>query len=263
VRRLVPRSNQDEGIALPALNGDNSWDFSWPAFCTIQLVYACRSLVIACKRSFFQKICGNRKAVRSTESLQIHQEIVNHMNKLKYILTVGAIIACISPLMAQQKRISPHETISKAIDGNRIMIVYGRPYTKDPKTGQTRKIWGELVPYGEVWRTGADEATLLITQKPIVMGETTIPAGAYTLRTLPNEDGTAKLIINKQIGQWGIGPGSYDKDQDLARIDLKKEALDAPVDQFTMAISENPSGGGILKMMWENTAFSTPFTVQK
>jgi hypothetical protein len=185
------------------------------------------------------------------------------MNKLKYILIVGAIIAWISPMMAQQRRISPHETISKVIDGNRVTIVYGRPYTKDPKTGENRKIWGELVPYGEVWRTGADEATLLITQKPIIIAGTMIPAGAYTLRTLPNEDGTAKLIINKQIGQWGIGPGSYDKEQDLARIDLKKETLDAPVDQFTMDISKNPSGGGILKMMWENTAFSTPFTVQK
>jgi hypothetical protein len=188
---------------------------------------------------------------------------MNYIKKLKYVLTFGAIITCISPLMAQQKRISPHETISKVVDGNRVTIVYGRPYTKDPKTGQNRKIWGELVPYGEVWRTGADEATLLITQKPIMIGETAIPAGAYTLRTLPNEDGTAKLIINKQIGQWGIGPGSYDEEQDLARIDLKKETLDAPVDQFTMAISKNPSGGGDLKMMWESTAFSTPFTVQK
>jgi hypothetical protein len=185
------------------------------------------------------------------------------MNNLKYILTIGAIIACTSQLMAQQKRISPHETISKSIDGNRVIIVYGRPYTKDPTTGQNRKIWGELVPYGEIWRTGADEATLLITQKPIMIGETMIPAGAYTVRTLLNEDGTAKLIINKQIGQWGIGPGSYDKEQDLVRIDLKKEALDAPVDQFTMAILANPAGGGVLKMMWESTAFSIPFSVPK
>jgi hypothetical protein len=185
------------------------------------------------------------------------------MNKLKWILTAGALVACLSPLMAQQKRISPHETVSKVIDGNRVTIVYGRPYTKDPKTGQNRKIWGELIPFGQVWRTGADEATLLITQKTIQIGETAIPAGAYTLRTLPSEDGSAKLIINKQIGQWGIGPGSYDKEQDLGRVDLKKEALDAPVDQFTMAISENPAGGGVLKMMWESTAFSTPFTIQK
>jgi hypothetical protein len=201
--------------------------------------------------------------VISTKPPKFSKEVMSHKDKLKYIPTIGAIIACISPLMAQQKRISPHETVSKVIDGNRVTIVYGRPYTKDPTTGQNRKIWGELVPYGEVWRTGADEATLLITQKPIVIGGTTIPAGAYTLRTLPNEDGTAKLIINKQIGQWGIGPGSYDQEQDLVRIDLKKDVLDAPVDQFTIAISKNPSGGGVLSMMWESTAFSVPFTVQK
>ena len=208
------------------------------------------------------------KALRALKTFHFNyppliKEVMDHMNKLKSILTIGAIVACISPLMAQQKRISPHETVSKVIDGNRVMIVYGRPYTKDPDTGQNRKIWGDLVPFGEVWRTGADEATLLITQKPIIIGGATIPAGAYTLRTLPNEDGTAKLIVNKKIGQWGIGPGSYDEEQDLVRIDLKKEALEAPVDQFTIAISKNPSGGGVLSLMWESTAFSTPFTVQK
>jgi hypothetical protein len=188
---------------------------------------------------------------------------MNHMNKLKSILAIGVIVVSTLPLMAQQKRVSPHETVSAIVDGNRVMVVYGRPYTKNPKTGESRKIWGELVSYGKVWRTGADEATLLVTQKPIVFGTTTIPAGAYTLFTLPNEDGTAKLIINKQVGQWGIGPGSYDEKQDVARIDLKKDALDAPVDQFTMAVVKNPSGGGVLKMMWENTEFFTPFTVQK
>jgi hypothetical protein len=188
---------------------------------------------------------------------------MSHLNKLRSILTIGAIIASTLPLMAQQKRVSPHETVSAIIDGNRITIVYGRPYTKDPKTGENRPIWGGLVPYGKVWRTGADEATLLITQKPIVIGEMTIPAGAYTLFTLPQKEGTAKLIINKQVGQWGIGPGSYDEERDIARIDLKKDALDTPVDQFTMTVSKNPSGGGMLKMMWENTQFSTPFTVQK
>jgi hypothetical protein len=173
------------------------------------------------------------------------------------------MIASALPLMAQQKRISPHETISAVIDRNRVTIVYGRPYTKDPKTGEPRKIWGSLVPYGAVWRTGADEATTLITQKPIVFGDTTIPAGTYTLWTLPNQDGTAKLIVNKQIGQWGAGPGSYDEQQDLARIDLKKDALEKTADQLTLAIEKNPSGGGVLKIMWENTQFSAPFTVQK
>jgi hypothetical protein len=185
------------------------------------------------------------------------------MNKLKSILTIVAITFITLPLMAQQKRVSPHETVSAVVDGNRVTVVYGRPYTKDPHTGEMRKIWGGLVPYGKVWRTGADEATLLITQKPIMFGDTAVPAGAYTLFTLPQEDGSARLIINKQVGQWGVGPGSYDEQQDLARIDLKKDALEKPADQLTIAISKNPSGGGVLKIIWEDTQYSAAFTVQK
>jgi hypothetical protein len=177
------------------------------------------------------------------------------MNKIKCALIITALLGA-SPLMAQQKRVSPHETISAVSDGNRVTVVYGRPYTKDPHTGEPRKIWGGLVPFGKVWRTGADEATLLITQKPITLGETPIPAGTYTLYTLPAEDGSAKLIVNKQTGQWGT---QYDEKQDLARIDLKKETLDKPVDQFTMALTK----GGELKLMWENTGYSVPFKVQK
>ena len=182
------------------------------------------------------------------------------MNKIKSLLVVAALVLCAFPLMAQQKRVSPHETISAVIDGGRVTLVYGRPYSKDPKSGEARKIWGSLLPYGKVWRTGADEATLLVTQKPIMIGETTIPAGAYTLFTLPAEDGSAKLIINKQVGQWGVGPGAYDEKQDLARIDLKKEALDKPVDQFTMSVGKNPSGGGLIKLMWEDTQYSVALT---
>jgi hypothetical protein len=189
------------------------------------------------------------------------------MNQFKSTLVIVAVIFTASSLMAQQKRVSPHETISMVIDGNRVTIVYGRPYTKDPKTGESRKIWGGLVPYGKIWRTGADEATLLITQKPIAFGEMTIPAGAFTLWTLPNEDGTARLIINKQVGQWGVSPRdpkqAYDESLDVGRIDLKKDALDKPVDQFTMAVEKNPGGGGVLKMMWESIQFSVPFTVKK
>lgn len=181
------------------------------------------------------------------------------MNKLKSLIVMAAIFVSALPLMAQQKRVSPHETVSAVIDGSRVIVTYGRPYTKDPKTGEARKIWGGLVPYGKVWRTGADEATTLITQKPLVFGDTTVPAGAYTLWTLPAEDGSAKLIINKQIGQWGAGPGIYDEKNDVARVDLKKDALDTPVDQFTIAVAKP----GLLKLSWENIQYSVPFTVQK
>jgi hypothetical protein len=187
------------------------------------------------------------------------------MNKLRYILIIIAVaIVSASPLMAQRKRASPHETISAVIDGNKVTIVYGRPYSKDPRSGEIRKIWGTLVPYGKVWRTGADEATLLTTEQAIVLGETTIPAGTYSLFTFPVENGPSKLIVNKKTGQWGIPYNEKNEStNELARVDLKKDTLGKTVDQFTMAIEQKPSGGGVLKLMWENTQFSVPFTVKK
>ena len=178
------------------------------------------------------------------------------------LLAEPAPAAATVPVPAPPRtRTSPHETINLKVDGNRIIIVYGRPYSKDPKTGQPRQIWGALVPYGKVWRTGADEATLLLTQQSIKLGGTLIPAGAYTLYTLPAADGSARLLVNKQVGQWGADP--YDEKTELARIDLKTEPLDTQLDQFTMALEKNPAGGGVIKLAWEKTQFSVPFTVIK
>ncbi len=157
-----------------------------------------------------------------------------------------------------QARVSPHDTINRVIDRtNRVIIVYGRPFTKDPKTGEMRKIWGGLVPYAKPWRLGADEATLLITQQPIMIGNTEIPAGAHSLFMLPEESGPSKLIINNQIGHWGT---QYDEKQDFARVDLIKTSVDEQVDQLTLTIDSNPSGGGIIKISWEKTQFSVAFT---
>ena len=150
---------------------------------------------------------------------------------LKFTLLVLPALLVSVALHAQEKaRVSPHETVTASVDGNDMKVVYGRPYSKDPKSGEKRKIWGTLVPFGKVWRMGADEATLLTTKKPIQIGGSTIPAGTYSLFLLPNEDG-AKLIVNKQTGQWGT---RYDESQDLARVDLKKSAADEAADQFTI-----------------------------
>lgn len=176
-----------------------------------------------------------------------------------FVITVIAL-ACAMPARAQEKRLSPHETISARISGDRITLTYGRPYTVKPGTTEVRKIWGGLVPYGEPWRLGADEATLLITQKPLVVDGKTIPAGAYTLYMIPEENGASQLAFSTQLGGWGI---PVDQSHDLARVDLTKTALDKPVDEFTMTVGKGPSGGGELKMMWENTEYSVPFTVQK
>ena len=171
------------------------------------------------------------------------------MKSLRSILFVVTALALTSPLFAEDKkpRVSPHETVNASVGDAKITIVYGRPYTKDPKSGEKRKIWGGLVPYGKVWRLGADEATILTTDKDISIGGTPIKAGSYSLYLLPSESG-AKLIVNKQTGQWGT---KYDESQDLVRIDLKKEAAEKPVDQFTIAIDN-----GVLKLMWEDTQYS-------
>ena len=108
--------------------------------------------------------------------------------------------------------------------------------------------------------TGSDEATLLITQKPLAIGETMIPAGAYTLYSIPSESGTSKLAISKNLGAWGV---PVDEKNDLVRVDMKKESLEKPNDQFTMAVATNPAGGGVIKLMWDNTQFSVSFTVKK
>ena len=185
-------------------------------------------------------------------------------------LAVAATLVFSTPAMAQaakkksRQRISPHETITATIDGNELKLVYGRPYTTKPGTSEVRKIWGGLVPFGKVWRTGADEATLLTTKEPIEIGGSSLAAGTYSLFTVPAEDGTAKLIINKKTGQWGIPYNeAAEKANELASVDLKKTTLDKPVDQFTMAIEPASGGGGELKMMWETTQYSVPFTVKK
>lgn len=177
------------------------------------------------------------------------------MNKLaSTLLAVATAFVCALPLSAQSKRASPHETVGAVIDGAHVSVVYGRPYSKDPKTGETRVIWGKLIPPDKVWRTGSDEATLLLTDKPITLGGTSIPAGVHTLYTFLAADGSAKLIVNKQVGQWGT---VYTESEDFARIALTKETLPETTDQFTMAVAKNPGGiGGMIKLKWETTQYS-------
>jgi len=112
-----------------------------------------------------------------------------------------------------------------------------------------RKIYGDLVPFGQVWRTGANEATTFVTSADIVVGGTNVPAGKYTIFTVPNADKWS-LVISKGTGEWGTQyPG---QDKDLARIDMKVSKLPSPVENFT--ISYEKSGSGCtMNVDWETT----------
>lgn len=180
---------------------------------------------------------------------------------LSLALVIALGLVCAGSLSAQQKRLSPHETVSRKIDGNRVTIIYGRPYTRDPHTGAPREIWGKLVPWEKIWRLGADEATTLITQKPVKLGDLPVPAGAYTLFFVGSADGSAKLIVNKEIGQWGIDP--YHPQNELGRVPLKMQPLAKPIHQLTIALDHGADGGGVLKIQWEDREYVVPYTVEK
>jgi len=175
------------------------------------------------------------------------------MRMSKTLAALSAILICACGIARAQAPKSPHETTKATIEGATITVEYGRPSVRG------RKIMGELVPYGKVWRTGADEATTLTTDKDLQIGGTSVPAGKYTVYTLPGQNDW-QLIVNKQTGQWGT---EYDQKQDLGSIPLKKAATAGPVEQLTISIDKNPAGGGVLKIAWENTELTAPLTVKK
>ena len=179
------------------------------------------------------------------------------------LLTLYALYLLLSGttgVLAADKRISPRETVRAEVNGCEITVSYGRPYTRHPVTGKVRKIWGGLVPYNKIWKMGADNATVFKTSKTLEVGDSVIPAGAYSLFMLPLEKGTSKLAINKLPEQMGT---SYKEDYDIAHLDLKKDDLEESVDRFTIAIDKDPAGGGILKFSWEKTQFSLAFKVKE
>src|SRR5437016_11684675 len=162
------------------------------------------------------------------------------------------LVAVAGAQQDKSKRPSPPGTAEVTLKGKKVRIDYSRPFMKG------RKIIGELVPYDKVWRTGANEATTLTTEANLTIGGTSVPAGTYTLYTLPSEGGW-KLIINKQTGQWGT---EYDEKQDLARVDLKKSQTKAPVEQFTISFDKKGTGAAALVLEWENIRLTVPVKVQ-
>jgi hypothetical protein len=169
--------------------------------------------------------------------------------------TVSIVAILLTTVAAQQdksKRASPPGTAEVTLNGKKVTIDYSRPSMKG------RKIMGELVPYGQVWRTGANEATTLTTDTDLNIGGTHVPAGKYTLYTLPSEN-TWKLIINKQTGQWGT---EYHPEQDLARVDMQKSQTQQPVEQFTISFDKKSENSADLVMEWENTRLTVPVKAQ-
>jgi len=187
--------------------------------------------------------------------------------RLRSILALSAALAAVSSASAQhaghqqparpaqqqgQQPLSPRDTVHfQASSGQHVYIDYGRPAMRG------RRIMGELVPFGRVWRTGANAATTLVTPVDLQIGEARIPRGTYTLYTIPSQGGWT-LIVNRQTGQWGT---QYEQARDLVRIPMRVSTLERPVERFTIGMEPARNGQGTLAMEWERTRAYVPIRV--
>ena len=176
-----------------------------------------------------------------------------------YTIVTAAALAVALSLAASAQKItevhpgkggSPHVRSEWTIDGANISVVYGRPFLKGRTVGK------EVAPYGKDWRTGADEATMLTTDRTLRFGKLEVPAGTYTLYTVPGEKDW-QLVINKQTGQWGT---QYSEEQDLGRVPMKVEEIRAPVEQLTISIEDTPAGGTLV-VEWGTTRATAAFEI--
>src|ERR1051325_7520036 len=130
-------------------------------------------------------------------------------------------------------QMSPPDTVRSTVGGANATVAYSRPLKRG------RVICGNVVPLGQVWRTGANAATMFTTDKDLVFGSTVIPAGKYTLWTVPSQKG-AQLIFNIETGQWGT---DYHADKDFARVNLTQTAASPAVEEFVIGVQPQSAGG--------------------
>ena len=167
------------------------------------------------------------------------------------MLLAAALAAAQSPGDRAAIRSAPRQRVAATFDGRRIEVDYGRPQRRG------RPIFGGLVPYGEVWRTGADEATQLRTEADLLFaGGLFVPKGEYSLFVLPRVEEWL-LILNRAADQWGAF--NYDPAQDVGRVPLRRERIADPIEQFSIALQWTGERTGVLWLGWERTLLSIPF----
>jgi DUF2911 family protein len=163
-----------------------------------------------------------------------------------------ALAACAVPSAAQLAS-PPARAGCKFADGKTITVNYSSPRMRG------RKIFGDLVPYGEVWRAGADDATTFATNVDVAAGGKNVPAGKYTLFTVPAQTKWT-LIISKQTGEWGIPyPGEK---YDFARVEMKVSKLSSPLENFTISFDQAGTSC-TMKLDWETTRASIDISEKK
>ncbi len=167
-------------------------------------------------------------------------------------LACTVVLAVSSFAQGNKPVASPPETATVTLNGKTVEVKYGAPSMRG------RKIMGNVVPYDKVWRTGANEATTLATNTNLKIGDATVPAGTYTLYTLPGQSRWT-LIISKQTGQWGT---EYHQEQDLARVPMKSATLSSPQEQMSITFENTSGNSTVMHIKWENADESVPVVAQ-
>ena len=161
---------------------------------------------------------------------------------------VALLLTAVAGLLAaQDKRASPHETVSLDLKGDKISISYGRPYLKGRKLEQ-------IEAYGQVWRLGADEATKITVTGKTRIGELDVEPGSYALFAIAGADKWT-IIVNKTADQWGAF--SYKQTDDMGRFDVPAKHASSPVEQFTITLNKDSDTAGTLTFAWGDTSVST------
>lgn len=180
------------------------------------------------------------------------------MRKLTSLLASGVAIAVLAAGAQAQKMTplamgeggSPHVKTEWTIGGAHIAITYGRPYLKG-------RAESGMMPAGQPWRTGADEATVITSDKSLTFGKVTLPAGSYTINTQPGDKEWMLLLGTlKSAGQWGV---PYVPALELGRVPMSLSRT-ASVEQVTYSIDKT-AAGATLRIEWGTVSVSTPFTV--
>lgn len=168
------------------------------------------------------------------------------------LLSFSVAICLLQSADAQQLRTpapSPATNIKQEFALSNVEISYSRPAVRG------RKIFGDLVPYGKVWRTGANNATTITFGDDVTVGDKPVPAGKYGLLTIPNQ-GEWTIIITKQLDV--TSPAAYKQDQDVARINVKAEGLPFSVENFAIVFDNITPTTMSLELLWEKTGVSVP-----
>jgi len=161
----------------------------------------------------------------------------------------GAVCACHALSQGTLAHLSPHEAIIQMLAGKPVQVEYGRPYLRD------RRLIGNIVKYGQMWRTGADEAPVLSVEGPVAIGNLKVPAGRYSLFTIPEKDHWT-LVINKVPDL--MGRNNYNRKKDLGRVQMSLDTRHAATEQFTISIDKTSDNSGVLKMAWGTVSVSVP-----